>query len=247
MLSISDKKFIRRLYKKKYRALHQNYLIEGEKMLAEAMHAKAYVKNIYATKDWLLKNDEMLRLANISEVVEVSEKELSQISQFKTPNKVIAIAGFHTPEPALRFEKLSICLDGISDPGNMGTILRIADWFGINQVICSPDTVEIHNNKVVQASMGAIFRVNVFYRELDKFFEDYSDKYPLYIADLDGENIFDVQYELPAMLLLGNESAGINERYKKYAQKIVSIKGGGSAESLNVGVSCGIICAAMLR
>ena len=174
---------------------------------------------------------------------EISVTELEKISSLKTPQD--AIAQIRIPEwPVLRHNDLKGCfslvLDGIQDPGNMGTIIRIADWFGIINLICSEDTVDIYNPKVVQASMGSLSRVKVHYIGLSQFLSQI--KLPIYGALLDGENIYDSDFGDEGLLLMGNEGNGIRPEIQKLITKAVTIPRIGKAESLNVAIATSLFC-----
>lgn len=245
MLSNTDRKFVRKLHNKKFRTIHQQYIVEGKKLLNEACKTNTVITRIFAIKSWATDNENLIKHYPSQQIVVVNQKELKQISQLKTPDAVLAVIDMPTNKYELKFEQLTICLDRMSDPGNLGTILRIADWFGVDQIVCSKDTVGVYNSKVVQATMGAIFRVPVFYEDLTSFFTRYAEKYPLYIADLNGEDALKSKYDFPSMLLIGNESEGVKSDLKPFSQAQIMINKNGMAESLNAAVSCGIICAAM--
>ena len=182
MLSISQKKKVTSLKQKKFRTTFNSFIIEGVKMVEELLLSDYEVEEIYATADWAQDNSEI-------DCIEVSEKELGQISSLKTPNKVLAvvqqkeavITGFST--------KLTLALDKLQDPGNMGTIIRTSDWFGIDTIVCSEDSVDVYNPKVIQATMGSFFRVSVVYVNLSEFFTSNEDL-TVYGGLLDGDNVY---------------------------------------------------------
>ena len=175
----------------------------------------------------------------------VSEKELAQISTLKTPNKEFAILRKKEISDFSEQNKLTLALDGVQDPGNMGTILRIADWFGISTIVCSKNTVECHNPKVVQASMGAIFRVQIAYVDLAQWLKKQS--VPIYGALLSGESIYAKQELKNGILLLGNEGNGISEDILPFITHPIAIPRIGQAESLNVSVAAGILVSEFIR
>lgn len=175
----------------------------------------------------------------------VSEKELVQISTLKTPNKAFAILRKKEISDFSEQNKLTLALDGVQDPGNMGTILRIADWFGISTIVCSKNTVECHNPKVVQASMGAIFRVQIAYVDLAQWLKKQS--VPIYGALLSGESIYTKQELKNGILLLGNEGNGISEDILPFITHPIAIPRIGQAESLNVSVAAGILVSEFIR
>ncbi len=179
---------------------------------------------------------------------EISVTEFGKISSLKTPQDVVA--QIKIPEwPVLKQNDLkgrfSLVLDGVQDPGNMGTIIRIADWFGIVHIICSEDTVDIYNPKVVQASMGSLARVKVHYTDLSEFFGQI--KLPIYGALLDGESIYDTDFGTEGLLLMGNEGNGIRPEIQKLATKAVTIPRIGKAESLNVAIATALFCSESAR
>lgn len=174
---------------------------------------------------------------------EISVTELNKVSSLSTPQDVIA--QIKIPEwPVLNHNELkgrfSLVLDGVQDPGNMGTIIRIADWFGINDIICSEDTVDVYNPKVVQASMGSLARVKVHYTGLSVFLT--AIKLPVYGALLDGESIYDTDFGTEGLLLMGNEGNGIRPEIQKLATKAITIPRIGKAESLNVAIATSLFC-----
>ena len=239
MISKSRIRFINGLSQKKQRIENNRFIIEGEKMVNEAIQwIPAQIENIYATSDF-----ESNTLVDSILLEEISTKELKEISTLKTPNKALAVCKIR--ENKTIDSPLIICLDGVQDPGNMGTILRLADWFGIKDIVCSKNTVDCYNPKVLQATMGAIFRVHVHYVELTEFLS--TTELPVFGALLDGENIFENNYERKGIILLGNEGNGISEEIKKYVQKAITIPRFGEAESLNVATAGAIILGSFHR
>ncbi len=232
MISKNRIRFIKSLQQKKQRIENQLFVIEGEKMVNEAIQWIPYqIEVIYHTSEYTINN-----INNIQFEI-VTPKELQEISTLTTPNKVVAICK-QLPVKVLTSD-LIIALDGIQDPGNMGTILRLADWFGISHVICSLDTVDCYNPKVLQATMGAIFRVNVDYVDLNEYLK--MSTLPIYGALLEGENIFKSNLQTKGVILLGNEGNGIKEVNKKHITNPITIPRYGNAESLNVATAGAII------
>lgn len=234
MLSRNEVKYIQSLGHKKNRDADNVFIAEGVKIVQELLQADFKIKKIYALKDWIDQNQ------NAKNVTEVNEDELKRISNFETPNKVFAIAEKRTPanEPDLK-HKITLVLDGIRDPGNLGTIVRTADWFGVENIIASTDTADIYNPKVIQATMGSFARVQIFYTDLEAFLS--SNKIPVYGAMLDGENISSVKEVKEGLLLIGNEGKGIRKDIQPFIQKKILIPQIGKAESLNAAVATGII------
>lgn len=240
-LSKNKIKWIRSLHQKKFRDEEGLFLVEGEKMVGEAIsHFPESLVFIGYTKDF-----KQPLLDSYIDQIEISNAELGQISTLKTPNKVFAI--LKKPEHSLPFfsNQLILALDSIQDPGNLGTIMRIADWYGINEIVCSHQTVDCFNPKVVQSSMGAIFRIHVHYTDLKKWLCDQNTN--IYGALLEGENIYEIE-DLPSgVLLLGNEGNGISVDLMECITHPISIPRFGKAESLNVSVAAGILVSEFAR
>lgn len=238
-LSKNKIKWIRSLQHKKYRDELNLYVAEGEKMVSEAISLCASdIESVYYLEGSLAVPDSI-------ESVIISEKELEQISGLKTPNKALAVIRKKNATNRTNDQGLTLVLDSVQDPGNMGTILRIADWFDIKDVICSNQTVECFNPKVVQASMGAIFRINVVYCDLLKWLSE--TKKPVYGALLEGENVYKTNLEDDAVLILGNEGNGISGEVQKLIDRPIMIPRFGQAESLNVSIATGILVSEFKR
>ena len=210
---------------------HQLFVVEGEKMVNEFLNSDWEIEKVYATKEWK------------GEAVEVTAKELERISFLKTPNKVLAIIKIST-EKIVVSGNLVLALDAVKDPGNLGTIIRLADWFGVQHILCSEDCVELYNPKVVQATMGSISRVQVQYVNLKSTLENMTD-YQICAAVMDGKSVFDIEKSEKRIFLMGSESHGLRTELVELAhQKITIPKSENSqAESLNVANACGIILA----
>jgi TrmH family RNA methyltransferase len=240
MIAKSQIKYIRSLAQQKYRKEHKVYVAEGEKLVKEWLEAGARLQMIAGLRTWLDAHRQLIARHPGAEVVELDEAHLAQVSSLQTPNNALVVA--HMPEQLPPPEdKWCIALDTIQDPGNMGTILRIADWFGIGHVVCSPDCVDVFNSKVVQSAMGAHLRVQVHVAPLDAFF--HKVKIPILAATLGGTNVYGVKPPDAAVLVIGNESKGISPELAAMANERITIPRLGGAESLNAGVSAGILCA----
>lgn len=241
MLVKSKLKYIQTLGQKKFRQMEGCFIAEGPKIVAELLlERRPYVREIFALKEWL---DANRTLAGKTICTEISRQELEKISQLSTPNQVLAIVNRFDGTALLETRnRITLALDGIRDPGNMGTILRIADWFGISQVVCSNDAAEQYNPKVVQASMGSIARVNVFYTGLKKWLALQKD-IRIYAAALEGKDISSMKKLREGILLIGNESKGIDPELLKLSNVRITIPRRGKAESLNAAVATGIILA----
>ncbi|MBK8563635.1 MAG: RNA methyltransferase [Saprospiraceae bacterium] len=244
-LSINQLKFIKSLHERKYRQKYHKFIVEGVKLANEVLESKRLVVElVIATQEWVTENKGLMH--DKMTVLEVDEHELKKVSLLTTPNQVLLVAN-QSDQPINENtvkNGLSLYLDDIRDPGNFGTILRIADWFGIKWVFCSPGSVEFYNPKVVQASMGAFLRVN----SLEISFSDFVAKFPdlpTFGAMLDGISIREGQLSAPGIIALGNESKGLSWEIQEQIKHKISIPRGigGGAESLNVAVATGIICA----
>jgi len=241
MITNAQIKFIKSLAQAKNRELHKLYVAEGEKLAIEWLQSSANVQMIIATSVWISKNQSIISKHSSAQIFEVDEQTLARMSQLQTPNHVLLVVEYSSKMVIPKETGWIIALDTIQDPGNMGTILRIADWFGINTIICSPQCVDIYNHKVIQSGMGAHLRVAVEYKELDTFFK--TNQLPVYAALLNGENLFQVKSKQAGIILIGNESKGIAPELLPFASHPVTIPRIGGAESLNAGVATGIIAA----
>ncbi|WP_425476382.1 RNA methyltransferase [Paraflavitalea speifideaquila] len=201
------------------------------------------VQQLYAVPDWISQHPQM----QAGSVVEVSEKELERLSLLPSPNQVLGV--FRKP----RFPKITsyrdqlfLMLDTIQDPGNLGTIIRCADWFGISTIICSPDSADVFSPKVVQSTMGSISRVQVIYEDLTHFMAQHTG-IPAYAATLHGTNLHQLPQILEGVLVIGNESKGIREELLQLCSHRITIPRKGQAESLNAAVATGIILSHIVK
>lgn len=239
LLTKTQLKWIRSLQLKKNREAEEVFVVEGEKMVLEGIAQRLPdLKMLLAANDYQL--DETLFP---DKLFRVGKAQLEQVSTLKTPNKLIAI--FNRPQVNFPEKGLLLALDDIQDPGNMGTILRLADWFGVRGILCSENTVDCYNPKVIQSSMGAIFRIPVLYCALSQKLAEL--QLPVYGALLDGENYTTIRYPEDAILLMGNEGNGIAENLKRSISKAVTIPRFGQAESLNVATATAILLAEIKR
>ena len=248
MLSKNQEKLITSLSKKKFRDKTGLFLAESPKLVSDLIESNLKPYLIIADKSWQLPDNYKFE----TELVIVNENELKKISLLKTPQNVIAI--FYQPQnkPITFSDSLIIGLDGIQDPGNFGTILRIADWFGINEVVCNIDTVDLYNPKVVQASMGSIARVNVQYVNLEEFCTNYlKTGNTIYGTFMKGENIYSTKLQKKGLIIFGNEGNGIRPEIEKKVSRKISIPSFSTnkftSESLNVSVAAAIICSEFKR
>lgn len=237
MLGKKEIKDIQSLDQKKFRDDQGLFVAEGPKIVRELLEEKrSMVQQLYATEAWIRQNSNILT----GDCVTVSEQELGRISQLKTPNQVLAVVRQQKDaEPVIK-DQLCLYLDTIQDPGNLGTIIRIADWFGIPNIVCSEGCVDRYNAKVVQASMASILRVPVFYDDADLRWL-HRQTAPVYAAALDGTDLQCFGKIKPGILVVGNESKGIRPEIMQLATHHVTIRRLGRAESLNAAVATGIL------
>jgi TrmH family RNA methyltransferase len=234
MLSKNEHKYIQSLCQKKQRQQEGLFIAEGTKLINELLRSDFEIERIYAVSGWVPE------LSTPALVTTVTEAELQKISLLQTPNQVFAIVKQKQPLAMPDFSnRFTLVLDGIQDPGNMGTLIRIADWFGITQVIASEDSVEFYNPKVIQSTMGSFLRVNLWYASLSSILQ--SPKVPVFGALLSGKDIHTQSPITEGMLIIGNESKGISTSLMPFINHPVSIPRQGGAESLNAAVAAGII------
>ena len=232
MITKNQIKFIKSLSLKKNRQKEQLFIAEGEKIVAELLNSNFEFHEIFATNEWILKNTDV-------RAIKVNNSELDRISNLKSANNVLAIVKIKQDNLSIT-DGLTLVLDDINDPGNLGTIIRMCDWFGVKQLVCSKSTVDCFNPKVVQSAMGSLFRVSIIYTDLDGYLSNIDT--PIYGAFMDGENVRGIKFPKNAHLIMGNEANGISEEIEKLITDKVAIKNiGNSAESLNVAVATSIL------
>ncbi|HVT84909.1 MAG TPA: RNA methyltransferase [Chitinophagaceae bacterium] len=239
MLVKSKLKYIQSLGQKKPRDEAGVFVAEGPKLVKELLETKGVTFiEIFGTREWVEENQKLLTNNNVEEI---KEKELELISQLTSPNKVLAIVKkFDVGQKIVTKQTITLALDTIQDPGNLGTIIRTADWFGIEQIVCSRDCADVYNPKVVQATMGSIARVKVFYVDLEKWLVQQKD-IRIYAAVLDGQDVTVMKKINEGIILIGNESKGISDEILKLANVKITIPKKGRAESLNAAVAASII------
>ncbi len=234
MISNNELKYIQSFAHKKHWAEETVYIIEGPKLLEEALKANCAIEKIYATSAWLDQQD----LLGVP-VETVDEVMLARMSQLNTPNQVIALVNKQQAVLAPFDKTFTLLLDGIQDPGNLGTIIRTADWFGIQQIIVTSDTASTYNPKVIQSTMGSCFRVMVEVADLETVLAN--NKLPVLGALLTGETVYKTPLPAIGFMLIGNESKGIRENLKQFITNPIAIPKFGGAESLNAAVATGIL------
>ena len=238
MLTNNQRKLILQLSKKKYRIANNLFVAEGKKVVNELIASNWRFQNLFSTEDNFHQDSKILKL-----------EEMKKITHFNTPSQVLGV--FFLPESQkILAESTTIALDGVSDPGNLGTIIRLCDWFGLSELICSKTTVDCYNPKVIQASMGSIARVRCHYvKDLGASLT--ALKKPIYGATTKGDSIYTAQLPKEASYVFGSESHGISESLLKHLTGQLSIpqfrEGGNSAESLNVANASAIFLSELFR
>ncbi|WP_347174237.1 TrmH family RNA methyltransferase [Polaribacter uvawellassae] len=239
-LSKNHIKLITSLQQKKYRQKHKLFVAEGVKIVNELLNSNFKVAQLFITDDFEVSSE-------IENTIIVTEKELKKISQLKTPNKVVGL--FKIPETLLtKNTGIIIALDAINDPGNLGTIIRLCDWFGVQKLVCSTTTVDCYNQKVVQASMGSLTRIEIIYTDLVEYLNE--SELPIFIADMEGENVYKSDLPKEAILVMGNEANGISDEIRKLVDAKISIPRFGNiqeTESLNVATATAILLSEFKR
>jgi len=246
MLVKSQVKYIQSLGQKKFRDQEGAFIVEGPKMVKELLSAPNTTPLfIYGVKEWLDSSRSWLSAAAAACCTEIKETELERISSLATSNQVLAVLKRPSfPAPELN-NAVSLLLDGIQDPGNLGTIIRIADWFGLRQIICSLDSADAFNTKTIQATMGSITRVQVIYQDPEELISLYPGL-PVFAAVLEGRDLYATEKITKGLIMIGNESRGIRPELLEKATHRITIPRKGQAESLNAAVATGIILSHLL-
>ena len=247
MISKNQFKYIRLLEQKKYRRREGLFVAEGTKTVDDLMQ-RTQPRMVFATEEYLQVRPHLFKTKG--EIVKVTDDELRRLSFQQHPQQVLALF----PIPDVKASKtpsgLSLALDGVQDPGNLGTIIRIADWFGIDTIYCSEETVDAWNPKVVQATMGSIARVNIIYTDLPVFLDSLPHDFPVYGTFLDGENIYTQPLSREGLIIMGNEGNGISDDVRRRVSHrllIPDFHQGGTADSLNVAIATAITCSEFRR
>ncbi len=240
MLSKNQIKLINSLQQKKYRTKNNLFIAEGVKCVNEFLNSEFVLNKLFCTNDF--ESD-----VPIGIIQEITALELKKISNYINPNEVLGL--FEIPkEKKMSYEGFTLVLDGVNDPGNLGTIIRLCDWFGIKQLICSNDTADCYNPKVVQSTMGSLARVSIVYTELEDFIN--KTNVPVYSAMMHGENIYKTALPKEAILVMGNEANGVSEPISKLISNSLTIPKFGKkqiAESLNVSTATAILLSEFMR
>lgn len=253
MLVKSKVKYIQSLGQKKFRQQEGLFIAEGPKLVNDLLILKnSGIIEIFALKEWIESNKQLIIK---HEVFTISSIELEKISQLTTPNQVLAVVKqFNGNKDFDIKNKITLALDNIQDPGNMGTIIRIADWFGVDQIVCNIQSADIYNPKVIQSTMGSIARVKILYTDLGVWLNQQKG-ISIYAAMLDGENVTSMKKIKNGIIIIGNESKGISKDVLELVTKKITIPqrahltdsiGQGNAESLNAAVATGILLSHLL-
>lgn len=248
MVSKNQIKYIHQLELKKFRKNDGLFIAEGHKVVGDLLAAGYRPAQLYATAEWIASNQ-------IANAIEVTNDELARLSLQQHPQQVLALfpipkTSLFTINSSLFSSKLSILLDNIQDPGNLGTIIRIADWFGIDTIFCSTGTVDAWNPKVVQATMGSIARVNIIYIDPQQLFDSLPADFPVYGTFLDGQDIYTQDLSAHGLIVMGNEGNGISDTVRTRISRhllIPSFHRGNTADSLNVAIATAITCSEFRR
>ena len=241
MLSKAHTKYIQSLHHKKFRDTEHVFIAEGSKVVMDLLKSTTFLcSQVLGLAGWLKQNEADIRKHYAGPLQVIEDFELEKISAHSTPNQVLAIFKKSTETVFDINGKITLALDAIQDPGNLGTIIRIADWFGIRSIICSPDCVDQYNPKVVQSTMGSLGRVNILYTSLPHFLQK-NNRITAYAAALDGTNIKEVKNITAAIIVIGNEAKGISFEVMELCTEKITIQRVGEAESLNAAVAAGII------
>ena len=245
MISKNQIKYVRQLEQKKFRKAENLFIAEGHKVVGDLLAAGFRPTQIFATREWLDANQ-------MADAIEVTPDELQRLSLQQHPQQVLGLFPIPQAQPQLSIVncQLSILLDNIQDPGNLGTIIRIADWFGIDTIFCSPGTVDAWNPKVVQATMGSIARVHIIYIEPEELFSQLPKDSPIYGTFLDGDNIYTQHLSSHGLIVMGNEGNGISDAVRaRISHKLLipDFHKGDTADSLNVAIATAITCSEFRR
>lgn len=257
MISIAQSKLIRSLQKKKFRDQHRLFLVEGEKMVGELVsrlpESHYQIHELFASPEWIQSHKTSLEHTGVN-ITEASPAEVKKVSNLVTPQAVIALV--HIPEWSFNINELLntpvLAFESIRDPGNLGTIIRTADWFGIRHLVCTPDSTDLYNPKVVQSTMGAFARVRVHYMEIEGLLkrEEMQQK-TVFGTFLDGENIYESSLEPDPFILFGNESHGLSGHFDPHIHHRITIPAfsppESGSESLNLASSVAVVCSELRR
>lgn len=250
MISKNQIKYVHQLELKKFRKQEGLFIAEGHKVVGDLLHEGFMPRQIFATQEWITDNPSLLPIIN-SQLIEVDLEELTRLSLLQHPQQVLALFPIPGEQTSISSQNsLSLLLDNVQDPGNLGTIIRIADWFGIDTIYCSIGTVDAWNPKVVQATMGSIARVHIIYVDPQQLFDCLPDDFPVYGTFLEGDNIYTQQLTQHGIIVMGNEGNGISDAVRHRVTRkllIPDFHKGDTADSLNVAIATAITCSEFRR
>lgn len=254
MISKNQIKFIKGLELKKFRKSSQSFVAEGPKLILDIL-PYFQCKILIAKTEWLRNHTKETSLyCKNTEIIEVNEEELLRVSFLKSPQEVLGVFTIPHHEMDLHScarQRLCLALDDVQDPGNLGTIIRIADWFGIEDIFCSPGTADVYNPKTVQATMGAIARVRLHYLPLAETLQQTECNYPIYGTLLEGKNIYERDLKNNGLIIMGNEGKGLSPEIRRLVTDSLYIPSyptdRPTSESLNVAIATAIVCAEFRR
>ena len=236
MVSKSQIKFVRQLLQKKQRDQHHLFVAEGHKVVQEFINENYQLHQLFTVD---------LSLFSSHQAIVVSQSEMKTMSALKTPSDALAV--FAKPnEQTLSQSKLILALESIQDPGNLGTIIRLCDWFGIQEIVCSSDTVDCYNPKVIRSTMGSLARVQVIYKDLRSWLTEMQDC-QIVATSMEGQSLYEFTFDKPTVLVIGNEGRGLSKQIQELAKDAITIPRYGGAESLNAAMATGIIVAEARR
>jgi TrmH family RNA methyltransferase len=239
MLTKAAAKHIKELHEKKHRTEYGEFLVEGEKNVAELLKSNFEIVSLFATREFQNKHRQQRDATKINYDL-VEQAELEKMGTLESNDAAIAVVKQKKNEPFdLSTHEIILALDDVRDPGNLGTIVRIADWYGITKIVCSETTTDFYNSKTISATRGSFTRVAVFYTDLESFLKN--TKLPVLGAFLEGESVHTLRFPASGILLMGSESHGINENLSKIVTHKITIPHYGSAESLNVSIATAVI------
>ena len=242
MLNKTHTKYIQSLHHKKFRDELGEFIAEGPKVVLELLDSREFVCiYIVAIESWVEANEKLLQKYPGPQVFAVKDFELEKISLLTTANNVLAVFKKKATAAFFPENKITLVLDGIQDPGNFGTIIRTADWFGIENIVCSPASADMYNPKVVQSTMGSLSRINIVYTKIEELLQQTGIN--KYAAALHGTPVNDCKKLTEAVIIIGNEGKGISQAVMQLANEKITIPRIGEAESLNAAVATGIILA----
>lgn len=238
MLTKGKAKLITSLHEKKHRTELGLFLVEGEKAVVEVLKSDFVLRDIFITQTFFDSYQQLIVERGVEHTI-VEQTEIEKIGTLESNNAALAVVMQKENIPIVIADEIILALDDIRDPGNLGTIIRIADWYGITKIVASPTTTDIYNSKTIAASMGSFTRVSVFYTNLSEYLK--KTKVPILGAYLDGESVHTFAFPKSGILIMGNESHGIDESLSHIITKRITIPAVGNAESLNVSIATAVI------